>query len=155
MDHPDVPTTPTTPDRNDATDPQRDSLRDSQRDSLRDSHRDSLRETTRAPASPSACDAIVASDDITKQTALRVQKLVHDMQLQFLQEQDAARRDVEAARNEIALMRLTGEHVQELEEMRAKLAEVERVLGAQQEMLSSVSRSIEELSSMVPRPKRR
>lgn len=106
-------------------------------------------------APPSACDAIVASDDITKETALRVQKLVHDMQLKFVQEQDAARREVEAARNEIALMRLTGEHVQELEGMRAKLAEVERILGAQQEMLGSVSRSVEELSAIVPRPKRR
>lgn len=109
----------------------------------------------RAPPSPSACDAIVASDDITKETALRVQRLVHDMQLAHVREQDAARRDVEAARNEIALMRLSGEHVQELEGMRAKLDEVERVLAAQQDMLGSVARSVEELSAIVPRPKRR
>lgn len=114
-------------------------------------------ETRESPpdSSPSACDAIVASDDITKATALRVQKLVHDMQLNFVREKDAARREVEAARNEIALMRLTGEHVQELEGMRAKLAEVERILGAQQEMLGSVARSVEELTAIVPRPKRR
>lgn len=146
MDHPDVQTTPTTPDRHASHDTM---------DSHCDSQRDSQRETTRDPVSPSACDAIVASDDITKQTALRVQKLVHDMQVKSLQEQDAARREVEAARNEIALMRLSGEHVLQLEDMRSKLAEVDRVLAAQQDMIAAVTRAVEELSAVVPKLKRR
>ena len=154
MDHPDVQTTPTTPDRH-ASHDTIDSHCDSQRDSQRDSLRDSQRETTRDPVSPSACDAIVASDDITKQTALRVQKLVHDMQVKSLQEQDAARREVEAARNEIALMRLSGEHVLQLEDMRSKLAEGDRVLAAQQDMIAAVTRAVEELSAVVPKLKRR
>ena len=150
MDHPDVKTTPTTPDRHASHD-----TMDSHCDSQRDSQRDFQRETTRDPVSPSACDAIVASDDISKQTALRVQKLVHDMRVKSLQEQDAARREVEAARNEIALMRLSGEHVLQLEDMRSKLAEVDRVLAAQQEMIAAVTRAVEELSAIVPKLKRR
>ena len=139
MDAPDPLDTPATPER-----PRHYRASESQRDSM-----------LRAPPSPTACDAIVASDDITKETALRVQRLVHDMQLAHVQEQDAARRDVEAARNEIALMRLSGAHVQELEDRRSKLAEVDRVLAAQQDLIAGVTRAVEELNAIVPKPKRR
>lgn len=150
MNTPGALDTPTTPDHRHSA-----RAEDVPRESARESARESPRESPRAPPSASACDAIVASDDINKETALRVQKLVHDMQVAHMRQQDSARREVEAARNEIALMRLSGEHAEEIECMRAKLIEVERILGAQQEMLGSVARSVEELSAIVPKPKRR
>ena len=108
------------------------------------------------------CDQIVANEDISKHTALQVQSLVHCMQLAHLRAQDDARREVEAARNDIALIKLAGHHVEVIdslrgvvEKMRGKVEELERVVGAQREMLGTLSRSVEELTSIVPRPKRR
>ena len=83
------------------------------------------------------CDELVADDDINKHVALRLQRLFHKMHLASVRAKQNALREVEASRNELALLRLSPARGR-TPVLRTRVAEAEGILSAQQETVDSI-----------------